>query len=274
MDDLNLADSAGFAEQSTLLTQEDGLNTSTDTVELNGRFGQRNTLQTTESLIKFAEKIRTSPFRSSTTRQSTELSMVSTTSDASTAESPLITNATRNTSDVSFHTPTSVSVEEYLRASLPVMETEQVRSPPVTPARNITHLWKAPYDILEPMFFEVFMNSAKTFAITRDRHVQLRECTTTCLIPYEPVLEGTTYDSQDDTRRRLADQLQGSPTSRTDTPADDVSRQVSYLLASVTTNANIVTPSLTVTWSSLTPLTMTNSSSTLPQHRQVSFRQM
>ena len=202
MDDLNLADSAGFAEQSTLLTQEDGLNTSTDTVELNGRFGQRNTLQTTESLIKFAEKIRTSPFRSSTTRQSTELSMVSTTSDASTAESPLITNATRNTSDVSFHTPTSVSVEEYLRASLPVMETEQVRSAPGTPARNIsiplirgdytpmqakvqpfrpTHLWKAPYGILEPMFFEVFMNSGKSFSIARDRHDQLRECATKCL---------------------------------------------------------------------------------------------
>ena len=170
-----------------------------------------------------------------------------------------------------------------------------MRSAPVTLTRNITiplirgdytpmqakaqkfrptHLWKAPYGILEPMVFEVFMNSAKTFVIVRDRHGQLRECATKCLIPYEPVLEDKTYDLQDNTYRTLTDQLQGSPTSRTDTTTAVVSRQVSYLSTSATTNANIVTPSLTVAWSSLAPFTMTNSAGTLSQQRQVSFLQM
>ena len=100
MDDLDSIDSAGFAGQSTLLPHEDGLNSSSETVELNGRFGQRTTLQPSEPLIKFADTKRPSPFRSSTTFQSTELSMASTASATSTTESPIITDATRNASDV------------------------------------------------------------------------------------------------------------------------------------------------------------------------------
>ena len=192
MDDLDSAGNADFAEQSTLLAQEDGLNSSTETVEFNDRFGQNTSFQPREPLIK-SETHRPSPFRSSTTNQSTELSMASTASATSATVSLMVPDATRTDSDVSFHTPTSVS------NTVLGNDVTQLNSAVAQPVRNIsiplirgdytpmqakvqpcrpTHLYKATYGILEPMVFVVFMNTAQTFTIGRDKHGILLECST------------------------------------------------------------------------------------------------
>jgi hypothetical protein len=122
----------------------------------------------------------------------------------------MILDATPNDSDISFFTPTSVSDNDNLMAflksklctgsvqrarttSVPLIRGDytpmQVKVQPFRP----THLNKATYGILESMIFEVFLDSAKTFAEARDIHVILRECATKCLLPYDPMLTGQPY---------------------------------------------------------------------------------
>ena len=189
----------------------------------------------------------------------------------------------RTDSDVSFHTPTGVS------NTVLGNDVTQLNSAVARPVRNIsiplirgdytpmqakvqpfrpTHLYKATYGILEPMVFVVFMNTAKTFAIARDKHGHLLECATKCLIPFNPDLEGTPYDLQDDTHLTLADQLQGSPASRAGTPVAAVARQVSYLPAATVRPQNNLTTSQTAARS---PSAVSDSARTMLKQRQVSF---
>jgi hypothetical protein len=138
MDDLDSAAGAVLTDQNTVLAQEDELSSSSETVELNGRFGQ--TFQPKEPLIKFTELQRSSlqrpsPFRASTTGQSNELSMTSTSSASSKTTTSMIIDATRNDSDISFHTPTSVSDNDnlmfFLKSKLRSGSVQRVRTTPI-----------------------------------------------------------------------------------------------------------------------------------------------
>jgi hypothetical protein len=248
MDDLDSAAGAVLTDQRTVLVQEDECSSSSETVELNGRFGQ--TFQSKEPLIKFSELQRPSlrrpsPFRASTTGQSNELSMGSTSSGSSTIAPSMITDVTRNDSDISFHTPTSVSDSDnlmaFLKSKMRSGSVQRARTTPIplirgdyTPMQTKiqsfrpTYLYKTTYGILEPMVFEVFMDSVKTFAVARDIHDILRECATKCLLPYDPMFTGQPYSLQDDNHLTLEYQLQGTPPPRTTTSVAAVSRQVSY----------------------------------------------
>ena len=285
MDDLHSAANAVLTDQSTVLAQEDELSSSSETVEMNGRFGP--TFQPKEPLIKFTELQRpslqrSSPFRASTSGQSNELSMASTASASSKTSPSMVIDATPNDSDISFHTPPSVSdndnLMDFLKSKLRTASVQRARTTPISLIRGDytpmqakvqpfrpTHLYKATYGILEPMIFEVFLDSAKTFAAARDIHGILRECATKCLLPYDPMLAGQPYSLQDDKHLTLADQLQGT-TPRTATSVAEVSRQVPYQPPH-----HSFTPSNTAVRSPPAAFAMSTSARSMLPQRQVSF---